>query len=208
MLSTERNEFETELKVLFGAFPSYLTDERKEAYWRGLQKMQLGMFKRCVERAIGEGGEEKLPTVHRMWEISHELRDQARGPMRSPGPQAEREVDVFTGYANRVLYWFLTSGRNATPDGFRRLGEEMRGAPSAKSLRAMLREKSRIADAYRSICTEEPEASLDMRDELLAAFAKHFEPMPASECAGIADHVARTGRVPVSISGDAQRDAA
>lgn len=208
MLSTERNEFDVELKVLFGAFPSFLTDDRREAYWRGLQKMNLGLFKRCVERAIGEGGDEKLPTVHRLWEISHALRDQARGPMHGPGPQAQREVDLFTGYGNRVLFWYLTSSSKASPDGLRPIGEEMRGAPSAKSLRVLIREKNRIADAYRSICTEEPEASLDMRDELLAAFDKHFEPMPDSERAVIAEHVARTGRVPAAISEDPQREAA
>lgn len=84
MHSGDREQFEAELGVLFGGFPTFITPPRIEAYWRGLQKMQMSTFKRCVEHALGETGDEKLPTVNAIWQISKRLRGPSLPPQSKP----------------------------------------------------------------------------------------------------------------------------
>lgn len=89
MLSTERDEFDKQLSVMFGGWPKMLlTTERREAYWRGLQAMPLSGFMRCVDHALGERGMESVPTANHVWSIYRELRT-SRPPVRS-GEGAER----------------------------------------------------------------------------------------------------------------------
>lgn len=180
--STERVEFDAELGTLFGGFPpSMLTPERKDAYWRGLGKMPMPLFTRVVDRALdGEHGEEKLPSVKRLWQISYEVRAESRAHAQAPA-KPERPFDEFIAHGNRVLFAFLTSSEA------RRFGDDqavslpdsaksMRGAPTPESLAAMIRAKNKLVADYRLICEEEPHASLELRDQLLAKFTELFVP--------------------------------
>jgi hypothetical protein len=163
MLSTERQEFEDQLAVLFGGFPQFLTQPRIESYWRGLLKMPLPVFTRCVDQVLGERGEEKLPTVNRIWQVSRELRAHAQ-PQHVDAAPAE-DLSIVWAYGNRAMLNYLM--RN--------------GGASDSSLQLMLREKKRLCDAYELITSEEPEASLELRDKLFEAWDAVFVPMPRDE---------------------------
>ena len=104
MLSTERMAFEEQLAVLFGGYPTFLTPPRVEAYWRGLSKMPLSLFVRCVDYALGDQGTDKLPTVNALWQISKRLR--APSPA-TPKPGAPNVGDDFLLVGNRWLLAFL-----------------------------------------------------------------------------------------------------
>lgn len=86
MREADRQAFDAQLEHLFGAFPAVpLTPQRRAAYWAGLAEMAIEVLERCVTRAIGPKGEERIPTSTRMWEISGELRvrpDSATNPNR------------------------------------------------------------------------------------------------------------------------------
>lgn len=83
MRDSDRQAFDVQLEALFGAFPEIpLTSQRRAAYWRALASMSIEVFTRCVDRAIGPKGDEELPNVARIWEISQELR--TSGPSADP----------------------------------------------------------------------------------------------------------------------------
>lgn len=104
MLNTERPDFESQLSVLFGGYPTFLTPPRIEAYWRGLSKMPLSVFVRCVDQALGESGSDKLPTVNTLWQISKRL----RAPGSGPKPTFEKPIgDDFLLVGNRWLLAFM-----------------------------------------------------------------------------------------------------
>lgn len=112
MLSTERQDFEAQLQVLFGGFPTFLTPPRIEAYWRGLSKMSLSVFVRCVDHALGEQGGDKLPTVNTLWQISKRL----RAPINGPKPTFEKPIgDDYLLLGNRWLLGFMLK-TNVTDD--------------------------------------------------------------------------------------------
>lgn len=178
MHSAERQAFEGQLAVLFGAFPSaMLTEPRIEAYWRGLEKMAMATFTRCVDRLIGDQGDDKLPSVNRIWHVSRELRSQA---MPAPAPAATiEEFGAIHAYGNRAMLNYLMR----------------KGAASYASLDAMLREKKRLCDAYKQITVEEPEASLELRDKLFEAWDAAFEHMPPDQLQSEREFYCRTNRV-------------
>jgi hypothetical protein len=108
VLSADREDFEKQLEVLFGGYPTFLTPPRKEAYWRGLQKMPLSMFIRCVDYALQDTSEEgkKLPTVHRLWDISHGLKSRVQ-PQLVREPENGPKLDHFARFANIQLFKFM-----------------------------------------------------------------------------------------------------
>lgn len=77
MYSTDREQFDVQLSLLCQGYGFWVGD-RSEAYWKGLSKMSLPSFARCVEFAIGEDGPEKLPNTHAIWKIHRGLR--TKGP--------------------------------------------------------------------------------------------------------------------------------
>lgn len=174
MLSTERAEFEAQLAVLFGGFPQFLTPPRVEAYWRGLAKMPLSTFVRCVDQALGEQGTDKLPTVKTLWELSKQLR--AHRPAQSTAPAAA--FDPFVAFGNRCLMAFL----------------RRKGGSSSDSLRAMVALKNRVMDGAKE-ANAKPEDAAELRDVLMAAFERVSQPMSEAEILEHMDHYTRTGRV-------------
>lgn len=115
MLSTEREEFDKQLEVLFGGYPTFVTAPRKEAYWRGLQKMQLSMFVRCVDAALQDQSEEgkKLPTVNRVWELSRNLKARTAMPQRTQETQVS--YDDYHQLGQRWLFAFLLKRGGVDP---------------------------------------------------------------------------------------------
>lgn len=176
MLSTDREAFDAEVAILFGGFGGFLTPAKTDAYWRGLAKMSLDVFKRCVTRAL-EGGDEKLPTVHRIWEISRQLRHQAAVPRQDE--YRTLQLSVCHRYGNRALFDYLWR----------------KGAASAASLSLILAEKAKLCDAYDLITSEEPEAGLELRDKLFAAWDAVWQAMPPEESIADADRLAKAGHL-------------
>lgn len=113
MLSTEREEFDKQLAVLFGGFPkAFLTTERKEAYWRGLEKMPLSAFVRCVNFVLGDNGIDDLPPVNRIWQISRDLRARThQSDTQKPTPQ----FDDYHMLAARWLFAYLLKQGGVDP---------------------------------------------------------------------------------------------
>lgn len=157
MLSTERQDFETHLAVLFGGYPTFLTPPRVEAYWRGLSKMPLSVFVRCVDHALGEQGPDKLPTVNTLWQISKRL----RAPAPAAQKPAERTVgDDFLLVGNRWLLAFLlkTNGvpedaipwlielKNRIVEDYRNSGDTCGGESTAEWLQLAMEAFTACAD--------------------------------------------------------------
>ena len=73
MQSTDRDEFKVQFGILCAGYDKPVGD-RDEAYWKGLAKMSLLEFARCVEFCLGEEGPEKMPTAPGMWNIRKRLK--------------------------------------------------------------------------------------------------------------------------------------
>lgn len=83
MLTADRKEFDDHLASLCAGF-NVPVGLRSEAYWLGLQKMELPTFVRVVQYALGEDGPEKIPTVSQCWAISKKLRAVRYVPPQEP----------------------------------------------------------------------------------------------------------------------------
>lgn len=156
MLSTEREAFESQLAVLFGAYPTFLTPPRTEAYWRGLSKMPLSLFVRCVDYALGESGTDKLPTVNALWQISRGL----RAPLPQKPIAAGERIHPLQAAANGALLSLL----------------QAKGPASEECIRQLVALKNQIVGSLPS--DSEP---TEVRDVLHAAFEKRWVPMPEAE---------------------------
>ena len=107
--------FDAQLAVLFGGHPTFLTPPRMEAYWRGLQAMPLSMFVRCVDEVLGPDGDEKLPTVHRIWQISRDMKARATAP-RSSYVEQQQFGDDYHVLGQRWLLAFLLKRGGVPPE--------------------------------------------------------------------------------------------
>lgn len=114
MLNAERPDFEAQLAILFGGHPTFLTPPRIDAYWRGLQKMPLSVFVRCVDESLGPDGDEKLPTVNRIWQISRAMK--ARGARPSPHVEEQQFGDDYHVLGQRWLLAFLLKCQGVPPE--------------------------------------------------------------------------------------------
>lgn len=78
MQQTDRPEFDKQITVMMGGFPGYfLTPERLESYWRGLQKMPMSSVIRVVDFVLSEDGPKKIPSVSEMWDTYRNLKARA-----------------------------------------------------------------------------------------------------------------------------------
>jgi hypothetical protein len=165
MLSTERADFETHLGILFGGYPTFLTPPRVEAYWRGLSKMPLSLFVRCVDHSLGESGTDKLPTVNALWQISRSL--------RAPTPQKRtaipETIHPLQGAANSALLSLLNE----------------KGPASEACIKQLVALKNQIVG---SLPRDSDPA--EVRDVLRAAFEKRWVPMPDVERLAIVERFA------------------
>lgn len=157
MNSTDQPAFNERCKVLLAGFNTMVTPERLEAYWTGLNRMPMGTFERCLSHVLGPDAPDRLPTPGGMWRVAKELRAKPSGNV---GTTAVPEVDKFAGYGQRAMVAWICK----------------KGPASQASLQSMIAEKNHLCDAYRTICAEEPEASLELRDKLFAAWEKVWQP--------------------------------
>lgn len=81
MQPAERPEFEKQIGVLFAAIDKPLTEERREAFWKGCLNMSLLDVGRCINRVLEDLQENPAPrffTVGDLWAAKRKLR--AAGP--------------------------------------------------------------------------------------------------------------------------------
>lgn len=114
MYSTDREQFDVQLSLLCQGY-GFWVGERSEAYWKGLSKMSLSSFARCVEFALSENGPEKIPNVHGVWKIHREQR--ASGAPQPPVRPAEPEQSRWLRLVNGLFLKYLL--RRRLTDGFK-----------------------------------------------------------------------------------------
>lgn len=159
-------------EAMFAAFDKPPSDARMEAYWLGLQSMHLLAFDAVVRHVVGPNGEDELPTPKQLYAINRRLQADKRAaelagrkPPPRPGEEPAPEPDRFEAYANRVMVAVLCQ-----------LIAQHGSAASDSSLAAMIHVKHQYAVGYREMCLEDPDASLEMRDALIAALTTRFVP--------------------------------
>jgi hypothetical protein len=103
----DRDQFEEQLGVLCAGFNLPVTPHRRDAYWRGLGKMSLAQFARCVDLAVSEDGPDDMPTPKSIWRIHRALRSQGALVVSQDQPQ-EDSRDHLLFFANRMLLRHLT----------------------------------------------------------------------------------------------------
>lgn len=91
MVEADRVAFQGMLAALFGAHNRTVWDGAASGYWKGLSKMSLMQFERCVEKALeklahAERGVSKIPTVAELWDISRGIRSYER-PVTTDEPK-------------------------------------------------------------------------------------------------------------------------
>lgn len=142
--------------------------------WREAVKELRGDQVREALTKIRNGGSAYPPSLPEFMGLAKNV-----APPRSDA-DLRPAVDIFAAYGNRALYsWLWTKDH----------------APSRASLAKILAEKERICDAYRSICTEEPEASLELRDKLFDAWDRVYEIMPTNELEMAVEKFQRVGHL-------------
>lgn len=105
MNSTDRTEFDSQLAVLCAGMDVPCTQERKEAYWKGLQQMSLSIFVRTVDFILAKETWARIPKPGQVWEVSRRMR--AAGPPPPPKDDGFRGDD-WDAIANRYLLGYLT----------------------------------------------------------------------------------------------------
>lgn len=100
MLSTDFDEFKAQMGILCAGYDKPV-GERVEAYWKGLSKMNLIEFARCVEHALGESGPDRFPTTKAIWDIRRKLKAPRQHPVVAEQPADARDHLEF--YANRLM---------------------------------------------------------------------------------------------------------
>ena len=145
---SDKPEFDKNLEILFGGFPAFLTDPRKEAYWRGLQKMPLHGFIRCVDFLLGEESPEKLPTLHGIWTV---YKQQRALPIKNA--EAQKGIDTRDKYDRFADHIFLNYLMRS-------------GGVAEDKLTECLSIKKQVAADYRLIGQDEIVEPEEMRNEL------------------------------------------
>ena len=177
VLSTERPQFDEHFAVLCAGMNVPPTPERREAYWRGLSHMSVTSWARVVDRAIGEQGPEKLPTVPGLWRLYHQMR--AAPPIRPHTPQPETRSEWIARLGGAHLCAFLMRREGASRD----------------SLARLVQTKTRLVEAFLLIDPVDRLSDEDMRAQLTTAYARDFAPMDDAEKAEFLDNYAQTGRL-------------
>lgn len=160
MYSTDREQFDVQLSLLCQGYGFWVGD-RSEAYWKGLSKMALPSFARCVEFAISEDGPEKLPNTHGIWKIHRDLR-------ASAAPQPTKAIDLvppqgkWLRWVNGLFLKYLER---------RRLTENFKGDINLAERRA---ECLKLAEFFEAIeADHDPEATEpEMANRFHAAMAR------------------------------------
>jgi hypothetical protein len=159
----DQKEFDALLAQLCAGYNVPATDERKQAYWTGLQKLHIAAFQRVVEYALGEHAPEKFPTTRAIWDLHKILRRQA--PPAATEATPAPDVTPFAAFANRRLLAFLKTS----------------GAASDASLKEMIAAKVRLTDQAREILLETPISAEDFAKQLRNEWARLWIRRPWGE---------------------------
>jgi hypothetical protein len=118
MTDADKPKFLELLNALFGAHNRTVWDGAVTGYWKGLEKMSLMQFERCVGKAIeklahSERGVSKIPTVSELWDLH-------RGIRHYDQPKVETEPqwqgDDWDISANLLLVQKITNNRPGNPN--------------------------------------------------------------------------------------------
>jgi hypothetical protein len=149
----DRADFVAQLKALCAGFNVPFTPEREEAYWRGLERMQVSQFARVVTHALGEQGPERIPTVREVWALQRVMR-RRQVESRPLMGEAQPPADNYTAFANRRLLAYLVK----------------HGPVGDLTLKRLVETKERVAGQFRLIETEEKITEQEFRDSLIRSF--------------------------------------
>lgn len=108
MKDTDRADFERILRELFGALDKPLTEQQRNAFWRGLARMDLVQFERCrdlILRELEDGEPPRRFGVDSIWAAKQRLR--ASGPPPPPKDDGWRG-DKWDIEANRKMLGHIT----------------------------------------------------------------------------------------------------
>jgi hypothetical protein len=111
VISTERPEFEKHLAVLCAGLDTPCTEDRKQAYWIGLQRMPLSLFARTVNYMLEEEDWRRIPKPKQIWTSSGRLRAKAPEQPRDDGWRG----DLWDMAANRYLLGHILNAMNVNP---------------------------------------------------------------------------------------------
>jgi hypothetical protein len=125
MNSSDRSEFDEQMALLCAGY-NVPVSVRPDAYWKGMAKMSILEFARCVEYALSEDGPDKIPNTKDLWNIRRQLRRTATAP---PPRAAEPEAEIPMGLQ-------LVNGRFLKYLELRRLKQGFRGDLNVAGRRA------------------------------------------------------------------------
>lgn len=177
MNSLDRPEFDKHLAILCAGMDVPTTEERKEAYWRGLQHMPLGVFVRTVDFVLAKEAWSKIPKPGQLWDISKRMRAAAAPP---PPVDDGFRGDAWDAAANRYLLGYLATRFKS--------GRKFPGKPASyEAMRAPLKD-------LRALGLDEH--NLDASSEFIA----HVHKLVAAKNAWASDmrDIAVNGAVPVA----------
>lgn len=169
MLTTDRDEFEVQLKILCAAFDKPLGD-RFEAYWKGLKKMSILEFATVVDFCVGDEGPEKLPTTFECWSIKKKLKSK-KTDLVIHRPQIDRAAtkDNLAFFANRLLLrHIMWRGGLGSSSDFE-AGHGVKNCQASPELEACLAVKARLVLEFAGYIRERDE--LATKSEFVRVFA-------------------------------------
>jgi hypothetical protein len=107
MQATDREEFEAQLAILCAGKDVPVTQARKDAYWRGMGRLTLAQFARCVDYALSEWSEEGMPSTSQLWSIHRGFRTRPGTAALLATPDDTRDHLLF--FANRMFLRHIQS---------------------------------------------------------------------------------------------------
>ncbi len=170
MEPTDRDQFLVQFGNLCGAYNVLPSQDRIDGFWRGLSKMPLSSFVRCVEFCLGETGPEKFPTFRDIWAVHRQTRSV--------------RVDARTGDEK-------AKGRGGPTDAVEALGSlamlrfvcdmQRKTQPSEACVERAIAAKNKLVATYRTLRTEEDIPDAEILEAMAKKFAEIYEPMSAEE---------------------------
>jgi hypothetical protein len=160
--NSERAAFEDQIRQLFAGYNVPATQERIEAYWRGLQRMQLATVTRVVDHALGEDGPERLPTAPQLWGLYRDLRASsapAAQASREDGPACDEAGIVGNAALLRCIVQHYHDGKPTIPAALVRKDGPLVAA------------KNQLVDAFRRL-PEDERSPNELRDLIAGAFER------------------------------------